>query len=140
MQGNPPDCFQHLNLLRGYASLVFFERKGTNFKRPKVWLQIQSIPTQPGNSGVAYQFRTGFCLAPEKFPDSPNRPTFPPLSSLPAHFHYPIFNPCGRLRIRHTGVPNARDTHQRLRGPQKIVPMSLSFPGYSITVLSLPTH
>lgn len=30
-----------------------------------------------GKDGVVYQFRTGLCLEPEAFPDSPNQPTFP---------------------------------------------------------------
>ena len=28
-------------------------------------------------NGTAYQFRTGFCLETQHFPDSPNQPTFP---------------------------------------------------------------
>jgi aldose 1-epimerase len=30
-----------------------------------------------GKGGVAYQFRTAFCLEPQRFPDSPNHPNFP---------------------------------------------------------------
>jgi aldose 1-epimerase len=30
-----------------------------------------------GKEGVAYQFRTGFCLETQHFPDSPNHPEFP---------------------------------------------------------------
>lgn len=30
-----------------------------------------------GKGGVAYQYRTGFCLETQHFPDSPNRPAFP---------------------------------------------------------------
>jgi aldose 1-epimerase len=31
----------------------------------------------PGTSGVVYPARGGFCLEPQKFPDSPNKPSFP---------------------------------------------------------------
>lgn len=31
----------------------------------------------PGTSGVSYPARSGFCLEPQKFPDSPNKPNFP---------------------------------------------------------------
>jgi aldose 1-epimerase len=30
-----------------------------------------------GKGGVPYRFRTGFCLETQKFPDSPNQPSFP---------------------------------------------------------------
>jgi aldose 1-epimerase len=33
--------------------------------------------TARGKSGVPYQFRTAFCLEPQKFPDSPNHADFP---------------------------------------------------------------
>jgi aldose 1-epimerase len=32
----------------------------------------------PGTSGSVYPARAGFCLEPQKFPDSPNQPGFPP--------------------------------------------------------------
>jgi aldose 1-epimerase len=31
-----------------------------------------------GKGGQRYGYRRGFCLEPQKFPDSPNRPEFPP--------------------------------------------------------------
>jgi aldose 1-epimerase len=31
----------------------------------------------PGTSGVSYPARGGFCLEPQKYPDSPNKPNFP---------------------------------------------------------------
>ncbi len=31
----------------------------------------------PGTSGVTYPARGGFCLEPQKYPDSPNKPQFP---------------------------------------------------------------
>jgi aldose 1-epimerase len=33
--------------------------------------------TNRGKGGLAYQFRTGFCLETQHFPDSPNHPAFP---------------------------------------------------------------
>ncbi len=30
-----------------------------------------------GKGGVAYQFRNGFCMEPQHYPDSPNQPNFP---------------------------------------------------------------
>jgi aldose 1-epimerase len=33
--------------------------------------------TAKGKNGVAYQFRTGFCLETQCYPDSPNKPNFP---------------------------------------------------------------
>ncbi|MGA7160935.1 MAG: aldose epimerase family protein [Bacteroidota bacterium] len=33
--------------------------------------------TQKGKNGIAYQFRTGFCLEAQCYPDSPNKPNFP---------------------------------------------------------------
>ncbi len=30
-----------------------------------------------GKGGVAYQYRTGFCMEPQHYPDSPNKPQFP---------------------------------------------------------------
>ena len=33
--------------------------------------------TNKGKGGVVYQFRTGFCLETQHFPDSPNHPEFP---------------------------------------------------------------
>jgi aldose 1-epimerase len=33
--------------------------------------------TNRGKGGLVYQFRTGFCLESQHFPDSPNRPEFP---------------------------------------------------------------
>jgi len=33
--------------------------------------------TNVGKGGVAYQYRTGFCMEPQHYPDSPNEPHFP---------------------------------------------------------------
>lgn len=35
------------------------------------------VPRDVGKGGAVYAFRTGFCLEPQHFPDSPNRPNFP---------------------------------------------------------------
>ena len=34
-------------------------------------------PRDVGKGGAVYKFRTGFCLEPQHFPDSPNKPSFP---------------------------------------------------------------
>jgi aldose 1-epimerase len=34
--------------------------------------------TATGKGGAAYAWRSGFCLEPQHFPDSPNQPAFPP--------------------------------------------------------------
>ena len=36
-----------------------------------------------GKDGVAYRHRTGFCLEPQHYPDSPNQPKFPSVTLLP---------------------------------------------------------
>jgi len=33
--------------------------------------------TITGKGGVVYQRRTGFCMEPQHYPDSPNKPQFP---------------------------------------------------------------
>ena len=33
--------------------------------------------TLTGKGGQVYQFRDGFCMEPQHFPDSPNHPEFP---------------------------------------------------------------
>jgi aldose 1-epimerase len=35
------------------------------------------LPRDVGKGGAVYAFRTGFCLEPQHFPDSPNKPNFP---------------------------------------------------------------
>jgi len=34
-------------------------------------------------SGLVHNFRSGFCLEPQHFPDAPNQPTFPTTTLLP---------------------------------------------------------
>ena len=40
--------------------------------------------TNVGKGGKAYQFRTGFCMEPQHFPDSPNHANFPSVVLKPA--------------------------------------------------------
>jgi aldose 1-epimerase len=40
--------------------------------------------TNIGKGGKAYQFRTGFCMEPQHYPDSPNQPNFPSTVLKPA--------------------------------------------------------
>jgi aldose 1-epimerase len=47
--------------------------------------------TIKGKGGVVYQKRTGFCLEPQHYPDSPNKPNFPSVVLLPGQtFHNTI--------------------------------------------------
>ena len=39
--------------------------------------------TLQGRGGWTYQFRNGFCMEPQHFPDSPNKPQFPPVVLKP---------------------------------------------------------
>ena len=41
-----------------------------------------------GKGGVAYQFRTGFCMEPQHFPDSPNHPAFPSTVLNPGELYH----------------------------------------------------
>ena len=38
-----------------------------------------------GRGGVAYQVHTGFCMEPQHYPDSPNKPQFPSTELKPGH-------------------------------------------------------
>ena len=40
-----------------------------------------------GKGGVAYQHRTGFCMEPQHYPDSPNHPTFPSVLLKPGQVY-----------------------------------------------------
>jgi aldose 1-epimerase len=39
--------------------------------------------TAKGKDGIAYQYRTGLCLEAQAFPDTPNKPQFPPVTLKP---------------------------------------------------------
>jgi len=39
--------------------------------------------TLTGTGGWVYQFRNGFCMEPQHYPDSPNKPNFPPVTLKP---------------------------------------------------------
>ena len=43
-----------------------------------------------GKGGVAYQKRTGFCLEPQHFPDSPNKTNFPPTELKPGQTYHNV--------------------------------------------------
>ena len=40
-----------------------------------------------GKGGINYQFRTGLCLEAQHFPDSPNKPHFPPVTLQPGEVY-----------------------------------------------------
>jgi aldose 1-epimerase len=59
---------------------------------PKTGIELEVLSTEPGlqfysgnflngsnvgKSGVVYNFRNGFCMEPQHYPDSPNQPNFP---------------------------------------------------------------
>lgn len=46
--------------------------------------------TVSGKNGVVYQSRTGFCIEPQLYPDSPNKPHFPTSTLLPGEKYYEI--------------------------------------------------
>jgi aldose 1-epimerase len=43
--------------------------------------------TIKGKTGQVYQFRTGFCLEPQDFPDAPNHPDFPTAELKPGEIY-----------------------------------------------------
>ncbi len=43
--------------------------------------------TLKGKGGKVYEFRHGFCLEPQHFPDSPNKPEFPPVTLKPGEVY-----------------------------------------------------
>lgn len=79
--------FDHCWVLRGGPGL----RLAARVSDPESGRMMELFSDQPGlqfytgnfldgsakgKGGVAYQFRTGLCFEPEKFPDSPNQPQF----------------------------------------------------------------
>ena len=44
--------------------------------------------TNVGKGGVAYQYRTGFCMEPQHYPDSPNKPQFPSVTLNPGQIYH----------------------------------------------------
>lgn len=43
-----------------------------------------------GKAGVAYQHRTGFCMEPQHYPDSPNQPQFPSVVLRPGQTYHNV--------------------------------------------------
>jgi len=41
-----------------------------------------------GKGGIPYKFRTGFCMEPQHFPDSPNKPAFPSVVLRPGQLYW----------------------------------------------------
>jgi aldose 1-epimerase len=44
-------------------------------------------PRDVGKGGAVYAIRTGFCLEPSPFPDSPNKPDFPSTVLKPGEWY-----------------------------------------------------
>ncbi|MFM7223707.1 MAG: hypothetical protein ACKO03_09805 [Bacteroidota bacterium] len=67
------------------------EEAAVEVVEPRSGRKMEVFTTQPGvqfytgnflngtekGRGTAYQFRTGFCLETQQFPDAPNQPNFP---------------------------------------------------------------
>jgi aldose 1-epimerase len=78
-----------LNKKEGELSLAASVHEPTSGRVMDVWttepgMQLYSgnflegkVPRDVGKGGAVYKFRTGFCLEPQHFPDSPNKPNFP---------------------------------------------------------------
>jgi aldose 1-epimerase len=91
--------YDQLKLGRGYDHNYVLNKKGSEFgfaacvyeptsgRVMEVWstepgMQLYSgnfleSPRDIGKGGAVYASRTGFCLEPQHFPDSPNKPNFP---------------------------------------------------------------
>ena len=46
--------------------------------------------TIKGKGGVAYQIHTGFCMEPQHYPDSPNKPNFPSVELKPGQTYHNV--------------------------------------------------
>jgi aldose 1-epimerase len=80
----------------GFAARVY---EPTSGRVMEVWstepgLQLYSgnslegkAPRDVGKGGAVYAFRTGFCLEPQHFPDSPNQPSFPSTVLRPGEWY-----------------------------------------------------
>ena len=44
--------------------------------------------TMTGKGGWVYQFRNGFCMEPQHYPDSPNQPNFPSVVLKPGQVYH----------------------------------------------------
>jgi aldose 1-epimerase len=92
------DNFEQLKLAKGYDFNYVLDRKGPGLavaaraEDPASGRVLEVLTTQPGiqlytgnfldgtvhgKGGVAYGFRSAFCLETQHFPDSPNHPKFP---------------------------------------------------------------
>jgi aldose 1-epimerase len=104
------DCDQ-LKLGRGYDHNYVLNKKDNDFsfaaraheltsgRVMEVWstepgLQLYSgnflegkSPRDVGKGGAVYASRTGFCLEPQHFPDSPNKPNFPSTALNPGDWY-----------------------------------------------------
>ncbi|WP_224745833.1 aldose epimerase family protein [Neiella litorisoli] len=62
----------------------------------EVWTLEPAVQFYSGNfldgstaqSGMKHEFRTGFCLEPQHYPDSPNQPNFPSTTLLPGDVYH----------------------------------------------------
>jgi aldose 1-epimerase len=91
--------YDHNWVLRGSAGQV---RKAVEVYEPKSGRLMTMSTDQPGvqfysgnfldgtahgKNGVAYQRRTGLCLEAQAYPDTPNKPQFPPVTLRPGQVY-----------------------------------------------------
>lgn len=84
-----PGGYDHNWVLNGGSSVLALNARveePTTGRVLEVWSDQPGVQFYAGNfldgslvgkGGVKYEFRHGFCLEPQHFPDSPNRPDFP---------------------------------------------------------------
>ena len=92
--------YDHNWVLKGSAGEV---RKAVELFDPASGRQMTVLTDQPGlqfysgnfldgsaigKDGIAYQHRTGLCLEAQAFPDTPNKPQFPPVTLRPGQVYH----------------------------------------------------
>jgi aldose 1-epimerase len=95
--GNGYDHNWVINKNQGELSLMARVSEPTTGRVMEVWstepgLQFYSgnflDGTLTGKHGWVYQFRNGFCMEPQHFPDSPNKPNFPTVVLRPGETYH----------------------------------------------------
>jgi len=89
-----------INKPLGQLGLMARVKEPTSGRVMEVWSDEPGLQFYAGNfldgtikgkGGVAYQIHTGFCMEPQHYPDSPNKPNFPSVVLLPGQtFHNTI--------------------------------------------------
>ena len=89
-----------INKPLGQLGLMARVKEPTSGRVMEVWSDEPGLQFYAGNfldgtikgkGGVVYQIHTGFCMEPQHYPDSPNKPNFPSVVLLPGQaFHNTI--------------------------------------------------